>query len=58
LSRARYGAGIDSSLSLLDSERTLYTAQKGLINTRLVRATNLATLYKALGGGAPAAPGT
>ncbi|WP_426033325.1 efflux transporter outer membrane subunit [Caulobacter sp. DWP3-1-3b2] len=58
LSRARYGAGIDSSLSLLDSERTLYTARKGLINTRLVRATNLATLYKALGGGAPAAPGT
>ena len=58
LSRARYGAGIDSSLSLLDSQRTLYTAQKGLIGTRLVRATNLATLYKALGGGAPAAPGT
>jgi multidrug efflux system outer membrane protein len=56
LSRARYGAGIDSSLSLLDSQRTLYTSQKGLIGTRLVRATNLATLYKALGGGAPAAP--
>ncbi|CAN5444221.1 efflux transporter outer membrane subunit [soil metagenome] len=58
LSRARYGAGIDSSLSLLDSQRTLYTAQKGLIGSRLVRATNLATLYKALGGGAPAAPAT
>jgi multidrug efflux system outer membrane protein len=56
LSRARYGAGIDSSLSLLDSQRTLYTAQQGLIGARLVRATNLATLYKALGGGAPAAP--
>jgi multidrug efflux system outer membrane protein len=56
LSRARYGAGIDSSLSLLDSQRTLYTAQKGLIGSRLVRATNLATLYKALGGGAPAVP--
>nr|WP_035036869.1 efflux transporter outer membrane subunit [Caulobacter sp. AP07] len=56
LSRARYGAGIDSSLNLLDSQRTLYASQKGLIGTRLVRATNLATLYKALGGGAPAAP--
>jgi multidrug efflux system outer membrane protein len=56
LSRARYGAGIDSSLNLLDSQRTLYASQKGLIGTRLVRATNLATLYKALGGGAPAGP--
>ncbi|MBO9710805.1 MAG: efflux transporter outer membrane subunit [Caulobacter sp.] len=56
LSRARYDAGIDSSLNLLDAQRTLYTSQKGLIGARLVRATNLATLYKALGGGAPAAP--
>lgn len=56
LSKARYGAGIDSNLTLLDSQRTLYTSQQGLINARLVRATNLATLYKALGGGAPTAP--
>jgi multidrug efflux system outer membrane protein len=56
LSRARYNAGIDSSLTLLDSERTLYSSQQGLIGARLVRANNLATLYKALGGGAPAAP--
>ena len=55
LSRARYGAGIDSSLSLLDAQRTLYTSQKGLIGARLARATNLATLYKSLGGGAPVA---
>jgi multidrug efflux system outer membrane protein len=55
LSRARYGAGIDSSLTLLDAQRTLYTAQQGLIGARLARATNLATLYKSLGGGAPAA---
>ena len=54
LSRARYGAGIDSSLTLLDAQRTLYTSQQGLIGARLARATNLATLYKALGGGAPA----
>jgi len=54
LSRARYGAGIDSSLTLLDAQRTLYTAQQGLIGARLARATNLATLYKSLGGGAPA----
>ena len=55
LSRARYGAGIDSSLTLLDAQRTLYTSQQGLIGARLARATNLATLYKALGGGASAA---
>jgi multidrug efflux system outer membrane protein len=54
LSKARYGAGIDSNLTLLDAQRTLYTAQQGLIGARLVRASNLATLYKALGGGAPA----
>jgi multidrug efflux system outer membrane protein len=54
LSRARYGAGIDSSLTLLDAQRTLYTSQQGLIAARLARATNLATLYKSLGGGAPA----
>uniref|UniRef100_B0SWU4 RND efflux system, outer membrane lipoprotein, NodT family n=1 Tax=Caulobacter sp. (strain K31) TaxID=366602 RepID=B0SWU4_CAUSK len=54
LSRARYGAGIDSSLTLLDAQRTLYASQQGLIGARLARATNLATLYKALGGGAPA----
>ncbi|MBO9557662.1 MAG: efflux transporter outer membrane subunit [Caulobacter sp.] len=55
LSQARYGAGIDSSLSVLDAQRTLYTSQKTLIVARLARETNLATLYKALGGGAPAA---
>ncbi len=55
LSRARYGAGIDSSLDVLDAQRTLYTSQKTLIVARLARETNLATLYKALGGGAPAA---
>jgi multidrug efflux system outer membrane protein len=56
LSQARYGAGIDSSLAVLDAQRTLYTSQKTLIVARLARETNLATLYKALGGGAPAAP--
>jgi len=55
LSQARYGAGIDSSLSVLDAQRTLYASQQTLIIARLARETNLATLYKALGGGAPAA---
>jgi len=55
LSQQRRDAGLDSALTLLDSQRTLYTAQQGLITTRLARATNLVTLYKTLGGGAPEA---
>lgn len=54
LAKARKDAGLDSSLTLLDAQRTLYSAQQGLIAARLVRATNLVTLYKVLGGGAPA----
>ncbi|MBU4433260.1 MAG: efflux transporter outer membrane subunit [Alphaproteobacteria bacterium] len=54
LARLRQDAGIDSALTLLDAQRTLYSAQQGLIAARLVRATNRVTLYKVLGGGAPA----
>jgi multidrug efflux system outer membrane protein len=54
LAKQRKDAGIDSNLTLLDAQRTLYGAQQGLITARLVRATNLVTLYKVLGGGAPA----
>ena len=55
LSQQRRDAGLDSALTLLDSQRTLYSAQQGLIAARLARATNLVTLYKTLGGGAPKA---
>lgn len=51
LSRARYERGVDSYLAVLDSQRSLYTAQQNLINSRLVRLDNLVTLYKVLGGG-------
>ncbi len=51
LSRARYDKGVDSYLSVLDSQRALYSAQQNLIGTRLTRLTNLVTLYKVLGGG-------
>jgi multidrug efflux system outer membrane protein len=36
---------------VLDSQRSLYTAQQNLITTRLSRLTNLVTFYKTLGGG-------
>ena len=52
LSQARYSKGISSYLDVLDSQRSLYSAQQGLIAVRLARLTNLATLYKVLGGGA------
>jgi multidrug efflux system outer membrane protein len=52
LSKARYEKGIDSYLTVLDSQRSLYGAQQDLITTRLTRLLNLVTLYKVLGGGA------
>lgn len=51
LSQARYRTGIDPFLTTLDAQRTLLSAQQGLIAARLQRATNLVTLYRALGGG-------
>ncbi|RQR41275.1 AdeC/AdeK/OprM family multidrug efflux complex outer membrane factor [Burkholderia sp. Bp9142] len=51
LATARFRRGVDSYLNVLDAQRSLYTAQQNLINTRLSRFTNLATFYKTLGGG-------
>jgi multidrug efflux system outer membrane protein len=51
LAELRYRNGVDSYLTLLDAQRSLYSAQQGLIQARLARLTNLVTLYKALGGG-------
>jgi multidrug efflux system outer membrane protein len=49
LSQARYDNGVDSYLTLLDAQRTLYAAQQNLIDLQALRATNLVALYKALG---------
>ncbi|QIG79862.1 efflux transporter outer membrane subunit [Stakelama tenebrarum] len=51
LSDARYRAGVASFLASLDSQRATYAARQQLISTRLLRATNLVELYRALGGG-------
>ncbi len=51
LSDARYRRGIDSYLRVLDAQRSLYSAEQGLIAIRLARLTNRVTLYKVLGGG-------
>jgi multidrug efflux system outer membrane protein len=51
LADMRFRGGVDSYLSALDAQRTLYSAQQQLQNVRLTRLQNLVTLYKALGGG-------
>ncbi|HEY0413078.1 MAG TPA: efflux transporter outer membrane subunit [Allosphingosinicella sp.] len=52
LTEARFRAGIDNFLATLIAQRTLYSARQSLARTRLERATNLADLYRTLGGDA------
>ncbi len=58
LSEARYRKGVDSYLSTLDAQRSLYAARQNLVSLKLAAASNSVTLYKVLGGGAlsPASP--
>ena len=51
LSAARFDKGSDTYLNVLIARRTLYASQQTLVAARLARATNLVTLYTALGGG-------
>jgi multidrug efflux system outer membrane protein len=52
LADALFRDGVDSFLVVLDSQRSLYTAQQALITVHLAKLDNLVTLYKVLGGGA------
>ena len=52
LSSDRYLQGIDSYLSVLDAQRTLYTAQQDLVSLNLAKLANHVKLYEVLGGGA------
>ena len=56
LSEERYKNGADSYLTVLDSQRSNFTAQQTLISTKLSRATSYVMLYKALGGGSQLEP--
>ena len=47
----RYEKGIDIYLNVLDAQRSLYTAQQGLIAIRLAKLANQVRLYAVLGGG-------
>ncbi len=51
LSQARFDAGADSYLQLLDAERSWYSARQQLTSARLSYQQAQLGLYKALGGG-------
>jgi multidrug efflux system outer membrane protein len=50
LEDARYREGVDPFLNSLEAQRTLYAARRTLASTRLIKADNLVTLYRTLGG--------
>lgn len=51
LAQLRYENGIASYLDLLDAQRSLFTAQQGLVQARLAGLQNQVQLYRSLGGG-------
>jgi outer membrane protein TolC len=51
LSRSLYETGSSSFLDVLDAERSLYTAEDSLLQSRVAIATDYIALSKALGGG-------
>ncbi len=51
LAAQRYRAGLDSRLEWLDAQRALFAAQLELLSLRREALSNIAGLYKALGGG-------
>jgi multidrug efflux system outer membrane protein len=51
LTDARYKGGVDSFLSSLDAQRSLYTARRSEIATRLLLVQTRIALFRALGGG-------
>ncbi|OUM36298.1 efflux transporter outer membrane subunit [Pseudomonas putida] len=51
LAQQRYGAGAETLLSVLETQRTLYVAQDQQAQLRLARLQGSVALYKALGGG-------
>ncbi|HTO62969.1 MAG TPA: efflux transporter outer membrane subunit [Bradyrhizobium sp.] len=55
LSSERYQQGLATHLDVLDSQRSLYSAQQNLISINLGRENNLVALYKVFGGGWQAA---
>ena len=57
LSNARFRAGIDSYLTVLDAQRASYAAEQGLLLLERANMNNQVELYKTLGGGIKANTG-
>ncbi|MDK2760189.1 MAG: efflux transporter outer membrane subunit [Sphingopyxis sp.] len=58
LASARYKGGVDSFLSNLDAERSLYTARRSEIGTQLLLVQTRIALFRALGGDSSAGAAT
>lgn len=54
LSSARYRAGIDGYLTVLNSQKDAYAAEQSLLALQLIALNNQIELYKTLGGGVKA----
>jgi multidrug efflux system outer membrane protein len=52
LTEARYRAGIDPFLTVLDAQRSYYLAQQTVVNIKLTAAQNIVDTYQAIGGDA------
>ncbi|EAY3717192.1 efflux transporter outer membrane subunit [Salmonella enterica] len=50
LADARYRAGVDDYLRLMDAQRSYYSAQTAYINLTTLQQENLVTLFRSLGG--------
>ena len=51
LAKTRYALGLSSYLQVLDAQRTLVAAQQQLVGAGVTLASDIVTLYTALGGG-------
>ncbi|GHU05482.1 multidrug transporter [Betaproteobacteria bacterium] len=52
LAEKRYDSGMDSYLSVLDAQRTLFAAQQSLVTLRFTKRAAQIQMYAVLGGGA------
>jgi multidrug efflux system outer membrane protein len=57
LTEARYRAGVDPFLNVLVAQRSYYTAQTALVQTKATAARNRVDLYQSIGGDALIATG-
>ena len=50
LTEARYRAGIDPFLTVLVAQRSYYSAQQQMVQTKLTAAQNIVDIYQSIGG--------